>query len=219
MSGSELDGLLELAKQAKKKGWWHPYTKVMSDWFEVYIGLESEAAAVQNFEIDLIPGLLQTEEYARAIIRSWAPDEPDDDNEQRTQLRKARQSRLIDEAEPLKFWAIISEAAISQQVGGADVMRNQLKHLVSASKLPNVTVQVLPFRAGAHASLGTGFSMLSFPDLIDPDVVYLEFLTGSLYLEEAEEIERYTLNFDHLRATALDPRDSTKLLTKVAREM
>ncbi|WP_277953411.1 helix-turn-helix domain-containing protein [Saccharopolyspora soli] len=219
VSGSELDGLLELAKQAKKKGWWHPYTKVMSDWFEVYIGLESEAAAVQNFEIDLIPGLLQTEEYARAIIRSWAPDEPDDDNEQRTQLRKARQSRLIDEAEPLKFWAIISEAAISQQVGGADVMRNQLKHLVSASKLPNVTVQVLPFRAGAHASLGTGFSMLSFPDLIDPDVVYLEFLTGSLYLEEAEEIERYTLNFDHLRATALDPRDSTKLLTKVAREM
>ncbi|MGI8310583.1 DUF5753 domain-containing protein [Saccharopolyspora hattusasensis] len=190
----------------------------MSDWFEVYIGLESEAAAVRNFEIDLIPGLLQTEEYARAIIGSWAPDEPDHDNEQRTQLRKARQARLTEGAEPLKFWAIISEAAIRQQVGGADVMREQLKHLLSRSKLPNVTVQVLPFQAGAHASLGTGFSILSFPDPVDPDVVYLEYLTGSLYLEEAEEIERYTLNFDHLRATALDPRDSAKLLGKVARE-
>jgi transcriptional regulator with XRE-family HTH domain len=203
--------LLRLAKVAKKRGWWHVYGDVLFDWFSEYVVLESEATTVNIFEIDLIPGLFQTPAYSWSSMRAYAPDATDEVINKRAELRQTRQRRVEDGS--LSVWAIIDEAALRRAVGGAEVHTEQLNHLSKVVELPNVTLQVLPFSKGQHMAMGTAFRLLKFVDF--PSVVYIENLTGGLYLDEAAEVERYSLVLDHLRATALDPQDSIGLIRRV----
>lgn len=203
--------LLRLAKVAKKRGWWHVYGDVLFDWFSEYVVLESEAVAIDTFEIDLVPGLFQTPAYARWVMRSYAPDATDEAIHKRAELRQTRQRRVEDGS--LSVWAILDEAALRRVVGGPEVHEAQLAHLLKLVDLPNVTLQVLPFGKGQHMAMGTAFTLLKFADF--PSVVYIDNLTGGLYLEETAEVSRYSLVLDHLRATALDPHESAALIKRV----
>ncbi|MFE9750884.1 helix-turn-helix domain-containing protein [Saccharothrix saharensis] len=203
--------LLRLAKVAKKRGWWHVYGDVLFDWFSEYVVLESEAVAIDTFEIDLIPGLFQTPAYARWVMRARTPDATDEVLHKRVELRQTRQRRVEDGS--LSVWAILDEATLHRLVGGRDVHEEQLVHLLKLAELPNVTLQVLPFGKGQHMAMGTAFTLLKFVDF--PSVVYIDNLTGGLYLDEAPEVERYSLVLDHLRATALDPQESVALIRRV----
>jgi transcriptional regulator with XRE-family HTH domain len=203
------------ARIAKQRGWWHVYGGTMETWFGEFVALESEAAGIDSFEIDIIPGLLQTPAYARWISRAYSPDVSDEMIEKRTELRQTRQRRVLDGTFPV--WAIVDEAALRRVVGGAQVHTEQLAHLVELADLPNVTMQVLPFAKGQHIAMGTSFFHLKFADY--PSVVYIENLTGGLYMEEASDVDRYKLAFDHLRALALAPADSVALVKQVIADM
>ncbi|APU17111.1 MULTISPECIES: helix-turn-helix domain-containing protein [Actinoalloteichus] len=218
VSGERADSLIALAKEGRQKGWWEIYGDAVIDWFEAYIGLESDATSIHAFEIDLIPGLLQIQDYARSVIEVWEQPTGDDDVvNRRARLRTARQTRLTEE-EPLEFHAVIGQAALHQLIGGPKVMLAQLESLISTARLANVTVQVLPFSAGAHSSLGTAYSILRFPEGED-DVVYLETLCRGLYVEARDEVARYNTSFAELRSTALSPTDSVELMTKLAADL
>ncbi|MEV0681338.1 helix-turn-helix transcriptional regulator [Actinosynnema sp. NPDC050436] len=207
----EREWLLKLASVAKKRGWWHVYGDVLFDWFSEYVVLESEAVAVDTFEIDLIPGLFQTPEYARQIVRAFDPHAADAVVDKRVELRQARQGRL--EGGLLRVWAILDEAALRRVVGGVEVHKAQLRHLLQLAALPSVTLQVLPFAKGAHIAMGSAFAQLMFADF--PSVVYIENLSGGLYLDDDAENEWYSLAMDHLRAAALNPEDSVSLVERV----
>ncbi|GGP48876.1 transcriptional regulator [Saccharothrix coeruleofusca] len=203
--------LVHLAKVAKKRGWWHVYGDVLFDWFSEYVALESEAIAIDTFEIDLVPGLFQSPSYARWVMRAYAPDATDAVIDKRAELRQTRQRRLEDGS--LSVWAILDEAALRRVVGGMEVHETQLQHMLGLTELPNVTLQVLPFGKGQHMAMGTAFTMLKFTGF--PDIVYIDNLTGGLYLDEGAEVERYSLVMDHLRASALDPRESVVFIKQV----
>jgi transcriptional regulator with XRE-family HTH domain len=216
LRGPELEALVELAKQAKKKGWWQSYRDVLTG---SYVGLESEAATIRTFEAQLVPGLLQTEEYVRAMTRAIKPIATDEEIQRRVEVRLRRQE-LLTQDEPPKYWAVIDESVLHRAVGGADVMRAQLVQIVSLSELANVDIQVLPFAAQAHAALDGSFQMLHYADPKDAPVVYIEALGGTgLYLEEPDEIQAYTTVFDHIRAVATAPDESIKLLKTASRRL
>lgn len=199
-----------------RKGWWHSYGEVIPSWFEVYIGLEADAVSIRRYESELVPGLLQTEDYARAVFHGFLMDEGEIDK--RVALRMARQERLTADDAP-QLWIVLNESVIRRVVGDPATMRAQLDRLIEAARLPNVTLQVLPFSAGAHPAMHGPFVILGFPGPTDPDVVYLEEQTGGLYLEKKHEIERHTLAFDHLRAAALHPNESRRLIGRVRDEL
>jgi hypothetical protein len=203
--------LLAIAREARERGWWHSFFGELPKLYLTFIGLEAEAARVRTYEPQLVPGLLQTEAYARALRRReplrWEPEE----TESFIAARMARQSHLT-RADPLHLWAILDEAVIRRTVGGDDVMRRQLQHILDIGRLPHVTVQVIPFAAGAHPAMEGAFTILEFPDPADPQLVYLEHLTSSLYLEQEQEIAWYGLAFDHALRSALSPEDSRKLI-------
>ncbi|MGW4420860.1 helix-turn-helix domain-containing protein [Streptosporangium sp. NPDC004631] len=215
--GAKYEALLQLAKQARERGWWHTYSDVIPQWFQVYVGLEAEASALRNYESDLVHGLLQTEDYARAVYRAGKVTDAPGEIERHVSLRMARQDVITRSERPMDFWAIVNEAALRRRVGGAHVMKEQLKHLLDMSALTNVTLQVLPYAIGAHAAMLGSFAVLSFSEG-GSEVAYLEYMTGSLYLEKPEEIRGYTLAYDHLRASALDPRDSVAAIAKLVKE-
>lgn len=215
--GAKYEALLQLAKQAKERGWWHAYSDVIPQWFQVYVGLEAEASSLRNYEPELVHGLLQTEDYARAIYQAARVTDAPKEIERYVSLRMARQEVITRSEQPMHLWAIMNEAALRRQVGGVDVMKEQLKHLVSISAQPNVTLQVLPYAVGAHAAMLGSFAVLSFAEGTS-EVAYLEYGTGSLYLEKPEELRAYTLTYDHLRASALNPRDSVAMIAKLADE-
>lgn len=215
--GVKYDALIQLAKQARERGWWHAYSNVIPQWFQVYVGLEAETSSIRNYEPELVHGLLQTESYARTVYQAARTTDAPDEIERHVSLRMARQSIITRSEQPTHFWAITNEAALRRRVGGARVMQEQLKHLVDVSAQPNVTLQVLPYAVGAHAAMLGSFAILSFAEG-GGDVAYLEYMTGSLYLEKPEEVRAYTLAYDHLRASALDPRDSITMIAKLARE-
>lgn len=215
--GELRESLLAMARQSNTPGWWHQYGDVLPDWFLVYIGLEQAATLIRTYEVQFVPGLLQTEDYARAMIRSARPDFTPDQVEQRVRVRLARQS-LLTQDDPIDLWVVLDEAVISRPVGGDAVMRAQLERLVEAADLPNVTLQVLPFEVGAHAGMDGTFAILGFPEPGDPDVVYAENATGGLFLEKRDELQTYIFIFDHLRAAALRPEESVALIAKMAEE-
>ncbi|MDN3351478.1 helix-turn-helix transcriptional regulator [Actinomadura sp. DC4] len=216
IDGEPREVLLTLAREARQKGWWHSYGEAIPSWFEVYIGLEAEAVSIRRYESELVPGLLQTEEYATAIFRGFLMKE--DEIEKRVALRMARQERLTGDDAP-QLWIVLNESVIRRIVGGPATMHAQLDRLLDASHLPNVTMQVLPFAAGAHPAMDGAFVILSFPERTDSDVVYLEEQTGGLYLEKGHEIERHALAFDHLRAAALHPDASRRLISDVSDDL
>jgi transcriptional regulator with XRE-family HTH domain len=212
------ESLVQLARDSRQKGWWHAYSDTMQPQMATYIGLESAASEIRIYEVSLIPGLLQTEDYARAVIRAGMVNSPAEDIERRVSLLMARQPAVVRD-DPPKVWAVLDEAALRRQVGGSGLMRLQLEHLLVQAALPNVAIQVIPFAGGAHPAMGRPFIILVFPERVDTDVVYLEDLTSALYLEDVAEVDRYNVFFNHLRATALSFDDSAALITSVLKEM
>jgi transcriptional regulator with XRE-family HTH domain len=210
--------LVQLARDSRQKGWWHAFSDTMQRQFATYVGLESAASEIRIYEVSLIPELLQTEDYARAVIGSGMMNSPGEDVERQVALRMARQPVITRTDDPPKVWAVLDEAALRRQVGGADVMQRQLEHLLAQAALPNVAIQVVPFGGGAHPAMGRPFIILAFPERVDTDVVYLEDLTSALYLEDVAEVDRYNAFFNHLRATALSFDDSSVLITSVLKD-
>ncbi|ASU77722.1 XRE family transcriptional regulator [Actinopolyspora erythraea] len=208
--------LTNLAREASRKGWWHSYADALPSWFETYVGLEAEADTIRTYEVDVVPGLLQTEAYARADTRATVLDETEENLEQRVELRLQRQRRLYDDS-PFTLWAVIGEAAIRRPVGGHHVMREQLHHIAKLVESSDVTVQIMPLEAGEHPATGA-FTILGFPRSEHPEVVYLESQVGGHYLEEPQQVTRYSRVMDHLRAHALDPAESLRVLQTRADE-
>ncbi|GAB3931409.1 helix-turn-helix transcriptional regulator [Kribbella albertanoniae] len=205
--------LIELARGAKSPGWlrqYREYSHELSQGYATYISFESEAKAVHNFETLLVPGLLQTEEYARATMVDGLPIE-EEAVRRRVQVRMERQAILSRDAEPLQFWAVVDEGALHRVVGSREIMRAQLGKLLELSERTNVTLQVIPFEKGAHAGMNGSFARLIFGTGV-PDLIYEERWGGDLFLELESEIDRYSYVFDQLRATALSPRDTSTLI-------
>ncbi len=218
VTGPERDGLIRLAREARQPGWWHSFRDVLPNPYEVFIGLEAGAASIRNFEPVVVPGLLQTEEYARQMSRGGPRELDREDIERRVQVRMERQRILTREDRP-RLWAVLDEAVIRRTVGGPEVMREQLRHLIECAEQGKTTLQVVPFSAGAHAGTTGPFIILDFPEPTDPSVVYVETLAGDLYLEERADVDRYTLAFDRLLAAALHPDDSVRLVQQAAATM
>ncbi len=218
VTGAEADALVQLAREARQKGWWHTYGRVLPPWFEAYVGLEAAAIRFRDFQSMVVPGLLQTEDYARAVLRAAPnPGDPEDIDRQ-VALRMERQA-ILGQGNPPHLWVVLTESIVRVQVGGPAVMRTQLRRLIDVAERSNVTLQVLPFTTAAYVDPISPFTILDFPDAADPTVVYLEHLTGSLFLEADEEIMRYTVVFDHLRAEALGTAPSIDLIARVAAEL
>ncbi|MCM3884308.1 helix-turn-helix transcriptional regulator [Frankia sp. R82] len=210
--------LLALAKESRKPAWWHSYGDLVPRWFQVYIGLEAEASTITTFESLLVPGLLQTEDYARAIIRAASPELPAHEVDRAVELRMNRQKILTGD-QPVQLWAILDEAVIRRHVGSPEIMTRQLDRLIEASEQPAVTIQVVPFTAGAHAGMISSFTILGFPDTGGtPETVYIEAPTGSLYLEKPVEVRRYEAWMNQLRSSAPAPPDDSLSIIKAARE-
>jgi len=218
VTGPERDGLIRLAREARQPGWWHSFRDVLPNPYEVYIGLEAGAASIRNFEPNVVPGLLQTEEYARQTLRNGPGELDREDVERLVQVRLERQRILGREDRP-RLWAVIDEAVIRRVVGGPEVMREQLRHLIECAEQGKTTLQVVPFGAGAHAGTTGPFIILDFPEPTDPAVVYVETLAGDIYLEEPLDVDRYTLAFARLLAAALHPDDSVRLVQQAVGTM
>jgi hypothetical protein len=215
VTGAEADSLVQLARDARRKGWWQAYGRVLPPWFEAYVGLESDAARLHDFQPSVVPGLLQTEDYARAVLRSA----PDADGAQEIDLRVAlrmRRQAMLDEPRPPRMQVVLSESVLWVQAGGPTVLRAQLLRLADLASRPDLTIQVLPLCAAAHVQPVSPFTMLEFADPVDPTVVYLEHLTGSLLLEDVAEVQHYRTVFDHLRAEALGPGPSADMIVRTA---
>jgi transcriptional regulator with XRE-family HTH domain len=213
----EIDELLTLAREANVPGWWQHYGDVLPQWFRTYVDLESAATLIRTYEGMFVPGLLQTDDYMRAVIRD-ASLESSEEVGRRVRLRMARQTLLTREHPP-RLWAVVDEAALRRPVGGREVMRGQLERLIDATKLANVTLQVLPFGAGAHPAMVGAFSILRFADRELPDVVYLEHLTNAVYLDKRAEVERYLDVMELLCVDSEPPTKTVDLLTKILNQL
>jgi transcriptional regulator with XRE-family HTH domain len=196
-----------LASRANSPGWWHDYSDMLPSWFEEYLGLEEAAAQIGTYEAQFVPGLLQTEDYASAVIllKYSNPKEIT----RRVNLRIARQA-ILSSPNPTSLWAVLDEAALRRPMGGPRAMRAQLKHLIEMSQQPNVTIQIMPFTAGGHAAAGGSFSVLLFAEDELPDLVYLEQLASAQYLVKQDVVDTYREVLDRLRREAATPADSLK---------
>jgi transcriptional regulator with XRE-family HTH domain len=208
----ERDALIALGRDSRRRGWWTTYKDVFTG---SYVGLESEAATIEVAS-HLVPGLFQTAGYARAVITETRPMLDTAEAERRVTARTARQHAVLDRDNPPEIHVVLDEAALHRSVGGPEVMAGQLAALAKASTQPNVTLQVLPFAAGASAALEGDFVILAFPDPEDPPVAYAEGLFGDLYLESKEELDRYTLAWTRLLGKAASPAESTAMISKLA---
>jgi transcriptional regulator with XRE-family HTH domain len=193
--------MLALAEHANAGGWWQEYADVVPAWLEHYLGLERTASLIRSYEVAYVPDLLQTADYARAVLRSGHPDAPEAEVERRVELRLRRQ-QVLHRNDPVRLWAVIDETALRRPVGGSAVMRAQLAHLIEASRLSNINIQVLPFRADGHAVGGSSITMLRFSESELPDVVYLDPLLNAVYLSKPEDTARYRDVLDRLAAQA-----------------
>jgi transcriptional regulator with XRE-family HTH domain len=207
--------MIALAQQANNQGWWAKYDDVLPDWFETYVGLEQATSLIRSYELQFVPGLFQTEDYARAITILGHRAAPAEEVERRVSLRLKRQ-QLLAGPQP-RVWSVIDESALRRPLGGRDTMRGQLRHLLEIAELPQVTLQLMPFDRGGHSAAGGSFAILRFaePDL--PDIVYIEQLTGALYLDRREEIDHYREVMNSLSAEAETPADSERLLKRIIR--
>jgi transcriptional regulator with XRE-family HTH domain len=210
--------MLGLVREANAVGWWHGYGEVMPAWFQTYVGLEESAALIRTFEVQFVHGLLQTDDYIRAVIRLGHPGAADAWVERRVGLRLERQKLLVSERAP-HFVSVMDEGALRRAFGGPKVMREQIGHILEAAEAPNVDVRILPFDTGGHAAGGGAFTLLSFPESDLPDLVYLEQLTGALYVDKHDEVIEYTKAMDTLDRIALDSAKSADWLRALQREL
>jgi transcriptional regulator with XRE-family HTH domain len=212
---SERRHLLRLAERANSPGWWARYDDVLPDWFETYIGLEQATSLIRTYELQFVPGLFQTEDYARAVTVLGHRAAPAEEIDQRVSLRLQRQE-ILTRAEPVpKVWAVIDESALRRPLGGREVMRAQLRRLIELAESPQVTLQLMPFDRGGHSAAGGSFAILRFADAELPDIVYIEQLTGALYLDRPEELDHYREVMNSLSAEAETPVESARQLTRL----
>ncbi|HVB46103.1 MAG TPA: helix-turn-helix transcriptional regulator [Streptosporangiaceae bacterium] len=212
----DIDTFLDLAREANKPGWWHSYTDVLPAWFRVFPGLEQAASLIRGYEPHCIPGLLQTEDYARALTTAGYPNATPEETDRRVALRMARQ-QILARPDPPKLWVVIDEAVLRRPAGGPGVMRAQLGRLIDATSQPNITLQVLPFTAGAHPVMYGMFHLLRFPAAELPDIVYGENLTSASYLDKPADVATYTEALDRLCAQA-SPADKTATILRRIRK-
>ncbi|MFR9797912.1 helix-turn-helix domain-containing protein [Streptomyces sp. MS06] len=210
-----VDSLMQMAKDSRQQGWWHSFGDIP---YSVYIGLETDAASLRVYDPQVVPGLLQTRQYAEALIAGALPETAPADVEKRVQVRMRRQERITAPENPLRLWTVLDEAALRRVVGTKALMREQLEHLVEQSQLPHVTVQVIPFDMGAHPGLNGQYAILEFPDAADSSVVYIEGVTSDLYLEKANDVQKYSVMYEHLRAQALNVEQSRQFIADIAKE-
>ncbi len=210
--------LMALVREANTPGWWQNFTDVLPSWFQPYIGLEEAATLIRTYEIQFIPGLLQTEDYARAVIMQGNSGARSDTIERRISVRMNRQKLLTRPTRP-RLWVVIDEAALRRPLGGPKVMRAQLEHLIKLASQPNLSLQIMPFRFGGHAAEGGAFSILRFPEADLPDVVYLEQLAGAVYLDKREDVDRYMEAMDRLCVDSVPPAASMDVLNTIIDEL
>lgn len=207
----EVAAFLMLVREANEPGWWQQYGDLLPQWFRAYVDLESAAILIRTYQGQLVPGLLQTEDYMRAVIGGAHMGESSEEAERRVALRVARQALLTREDGP-RLWAVVDEAALQRPVGGREVMRGQLERLIDATKLATVVLQILPFAAGAHPAMAGAFSILRFADQELPDVVYVEHLTNALYLDRRDDVNRYLHVMDSISMRAAPPDKTADIL-------
>ncbi|MFH8568490.1 helix-turn-helix domain-containing protein [Streptomyces sp. NPDC017993] len=214
---SDREVFLTLARRTSTPGWWHQYGDVLPTWFETHIGLEEAASVIRTYEVQFVPGLLQTEDYARAVTKLGHPRASAEEIERRVALRVQRQALLTIPDAP-RVWAVIDEASLRRPLGGPEVMEGQLRHLMAMAELPNVTLQIAPFSLGGLAAAGGPITILRFlePDL--PDIVYLEQLTSALYLDKRDDVDHYLAVMDRLSAQAESPRESMAMLERLLKQ-
>ncbi len=211
---AQREPLLALARDSRSDGWWHRYDDVVESWFGTYVGLEEAATTIRAYEVQFVPGLLQTADYARGVVVSGLPETAPAEVDRRVKLRLERQL-ILERVPPATYWVVIDEAALRRPVGGRAVMQAQLKHLLELAERPNITMQVMPLRRGTHTADGGAFSMLRFADPDIPDIVYVEQLVSALYMDKPEHVERYRQAMERLTVAALAPTDTTEFLTKL----
>ncbi len=214
---AEVEALLAMARDASTPGWWYQYGDLLPQWFRVFVDLESAATLIRTYQGQLVPGLLQTEDYLRAVIAGARLSDPPEDAERRIALRMSRQTLLTRPDAP-QLWAVVDEAALRRPVGGGQVLRAQLERLIEATELPNVRLQVLPFGAGAHPAMVSAFSILRFADQELPDVVYLEQLTSALYLNKREDVDQYLHVMESICVRGAAPDETAEILGKILKE-
>ncbi|MFF5231411.1 helix-turn-helix domain-containing protein [Dactylosporangium sp. NPDC000521] len=210
--------LLALARDANNPGWWHRFGDVLPNWFQSYLGLEAAAALIRTYEVQFVPGLLQTKEYARAVVLLGHGRAKSDEIDRRVELRMARQ-QVLTRADAPKLWVVVDEAALRRPIGGVHIMRGQVDALLEANTLPNVRLQVIPFNAGGHAAAGGAFTILRFPDQDLPDVVYIEQLTSALYLDKRDDVDLYAEAMERLCVEARPPTETQKVLEEIRRDL
>ncbi|MFI9508543.1 helix-turn-helix domain-containing protein [Nocardia sp. NPDC052566] len=215
VEADERESFLELARQANEPGWWHRYSDLLPSWFGTYLGLEQAASKIRTYEAHLVPGLLQTPDYARAVVSLGYEDA---DTDRRVAMRQKRQEILF-RTDPPIIWAVIDEAALHRHVGGPRVHKDQLEQLIKFAELPHVTIQVLPYSAGEHAAAGSSFSILRFTEQELPDIVYLEHLTSALYLDRRQDLALYLSVMDRLSVQAERPERSIEIIADYAAEL
>jgi transcriptional regulator with XRE-family HTH domain len=214
----EVSAFLALTRDAARRGWWHSYSDVLPAWFRVSVGLEEAAELIRGYDPHCVPGLLQTEDYARALITVGFPDAPAEETGRRVALRLARQQLLTRPRSP-KLWTVIDEAALRRPVGGSAVMRAQIDHLIEAAALPRVTLQILPFTAGPHPAPYGPFRVFRFPARQLPDIVYGESLTSAFYLDKPDEAATWLHALDRVCAQAPPATQTPKILHAIAKEL
>jgi transcriptional regulator with XRE-family HTH domain len=217
-NAGERDKLVQLCHEANAPAWWQKYQDVVPDWFAVYVGLEEAAQLIRIYEVQFVPGLLQTEDYARAVVQQGAPGLDPAEVERRVAVRMGRQ-QLLTKDNPPKMWAIVDEAALRRPMGGREVLIAQIERLMDAVSEPYVTLQIMPFRYGGHAAEGGAFTIMRFPEADLPDMVYMEYLTGALYLDKPDEVERYAAVMERLSVAGTSPDKTRELLAGMLKEI
>ena len=215
---AERDALIGLARQANNPGWWQHFGDVLPNWFQAYLGLEAAASLIRTYEIQFVPGLLQTPDYARAVIMLGHAGASAEEINRRVDVRLQRQQILTRPGGP-QLWAVIDEAVLRRPIGGIDVMRAQIEALIEASRMPSIRLQIIPFQAGGHAAAGGPFAILRFPEPELPDVVYVEQLTSAIYLDKREDVDHYAMAMELVCIDAEPPNSTPEILGKLLDEV
>ncbi|GAA4835041.1 helix-turn-helix domain-containing protein [Saccharopolyspora rosea] len=214
---SERESLLELVRRSNEPGWWHRYSDLMPTWFSDFVGLEESASRIQTYELQFVPGLLQTENYARAVASQGRPESSSDEIDRRVRLRIQRQ-RIFSQPRAPRLWAVIDESVLHRPIGGSKVLREQIEHLLEMTRFPTVSLQVLPFNLGRSAAEGA-FTILRFAEPEIPDIVYLEHLCGALYLDKPDEVEVYSKASHRLAVDAHTPEQTRRTLAAALKSL
>ena len=213
----ERDRLLTLARQANTPGWWHRYGDVLPNWFQSYLGLEAAASLIRTYEVQFVPGLLQTADYARSVVLLGHGRAKAEEIDRRVDLRMRRQ-KILDRPEAVQLWAVIDEAVLRRPVGSRSTMRGQIQALIDATQRQSVHLQVLPFQVGGHSAAGGAFSILRFPDQELPDIVYVEQLSSALYLDKRDDVELYVDAMERLCVEADQPERTPDTLRRILKD-